>query len=120
MAPDLSDERRFRLFNCVRTYIELDRAAKAEYDALLAEHTKEVPAMAELITTWAEKMENRAYSKGRLEGARELAVQLLSERFGDLPARILERVGQIASLEELTRLAKRAQNVESLDELGLA
>jgi len=127
VEPDLSDEQRFRLFNCVRTYIELDRAAEEEYEKLLVEHAKEVPAMAELITTWAESMEMKGYREGeragrregRLEATRELTLQLLTERFGSLPARIAEWIDRITSPEELTRLAKRAQKVRSLGELGL-
>ncbi len=65
-------------------------------------------------------MTERWRREGRTEGARDLVLDLLGQRFGSLSQEVQRRVAAIASPEELSRLAKRVYQVESLEELGLA
>jgi hypothetical protein len=120
-APDLDEARRFLLFNCVATYLELDGGAAAEFAALLAEHqgTEDRTMM-----TWEEKVEARGVEKGKSEGKREgmrtLLLRQLRQRFAPLPEAATERVAAITSMDELTRLADRVLTARSLEDLGLA
>ncbi len=117
---DLDEVRRFRLFNCVATYIELDTGATEEYETLLRQ--SENLEVQEMMMTWAEKMEAKGREEGLAEGRksfRDLVLHLLSQRFGTLPASIKRRIEAISSVQELTRLAESVFKVDSLEELGL-
>ena len=67
------------------------------------------------------KEEGRVEGKeeGRVEGRREMLLHLLIGRFGSLPSVALRRVAAMTSVEELTRLATKVHQVESLEDLGL-
>ncbi|MCP4664210.1 MAG: DUF4351 domain-containing protein, partial [bacterium] len=134
---DLDEARRFRLFNCVATYIELDTRATEEYETLLRQ--SENLEVQEMMMTWAQRMEARGrdagHKEGRREGRREgrkegreeglrqgvldLVLRLLSQRFGSLPASIKRRIEAISSAQELMRLAETVLKVDSLEELEL-
>lgn len=125
-ARRLSESQRFLLFNVVVTYIQLNPAATAEYEALLAErhHTKERT----MVMTWADEMEakwtkvgvEKGIQQGVVQGMRETVLRLLGKRFSPLPPAVMRRVSHIESLEELGRLAERILEARSLSELGLA
>jgi len=117
---DLDEVRRFRLFNCVATYIELDTRATEEYETLLGQ--SENLEVQEMMMTWAEKMEAKGREEGLAEGRKsvhDLVLRLLSQRFGTLPAGIKRRIEAISSVQELTRLAESVLKVDSLEELEL-
>lgn len=63
----------------------------------------------------AGKMEGLA--EGRAEGHRELLLELLSARFGELPAKVTTRVKNMADAE-LLMVARELWSVESLDALA--
>lgn len=69
-----------------------------------------------MALTWSEKLE----AKGRGEGAREILLLQLAERFGPLPEGARRQVEEISSLQRLTQLAKRVLTAHSLEEMGLA
>ncbi len=130
-APDLDEQRRFQLFNCVATYIDLGGSAKAEYEALLAEHgNSEVQAM---MMTWAEQIEARAEERGKAAGyargiregreegslqvLRDLVFRLLKRRFDRVPAALARQIADLDSRSQLMRLAEQAPEIDSLGEL---
>lgn len=76
--------------------------------------------MQEMITTWAERMETKGLERGRREGARDLLLRLMRQRFGRLSAGVRRQVGAIDSVEDLARLAEKVHQAGSLEELGLA
>ncbi len=61
-------------------------------------------------TTW--------YDRGRTEGRLEIVRDLLTTRFGTLPAKSTSRLHAF-SAEQLSELIKRIIKAESLRELGL-
>jgi hypothetical protein len=120
-AQGLDDGSRFRLFNGVATYLELDGGAAAEYVALRAAVTG--PEVKMRPITWEEKVEARGVELGLargLEAAHEILLRLLRTRFATLPGQAVERIQAITSTEELGSLAERLLTARSLEELGLA
>ncbi len=133
-AKRLDDASRYRLFNGVATYLELDGGAAAEYATLRAAETGPEAKMRPI--TWEEKVEARGVElglerglerglargleRGQEKGTREVLIRLLRRRFPPLPGRAVERVQAITSTEELGSLAERLLTAGSLEELGLA
>ncbi|MEP7012396.1 MAG: DUF4351 domain-containing protein [Acidobacteriota bacterium] len=125
-AQGLDDASRFRLFNGVATYLELDGGAAEEYAALRAAEVGPEAKMRPI--TWEEKVEargvelgvERGLARGQEKGMREVLLRLLKRRFPPLPRRAVERVQAITSTDELGSLAERLLTASSLEELGLA
>ena len=113
-AEGLDDESRFRLFNGVATYLELDGGAAAEYAVLRAAQTGPEAKMRPI--TWEEKM----VARGLAKGMHVVLLRQLERRFPALSGRAIERVQAITSTEELGSLAERLLTARSLEELGLA
>jgi predicted transposase YdaD len=108
----------FLLVNCVENYLQLADEEAVELEALRArKENREVQAMA---LTWSEKLEAKGEARGRGEGAREILLLQLAERFGPLPEGARRQVEEISSLQRLTQLAKRVLTAHSLEEMGLA
>jgi hypothetical protein len=113
-ARRLSDSLRFRLFECVANYLELDGGAEEEFEALL-------PAEAgEEARTMARTLRQALIEEGRQRGMRDVLGRLLVQRFGPLSPSIASRLEAIHSTEELEGLAERVIQARSLAELGLA
>jgi len=109
-ARRLSDSLRFRLFECVANYLELDGGAEEEFEALLpAEAGEEAREMARTL--------RQALID---EGMREVLRRQIERRFGPLPQRISSQLDAIRSTKELEALAERVIQARSLAELGLA
>lgn len=109
------------LVNCVQTYLQLDDEGRSEYEALCAlDAYREVQKM-EL--TWADQMREegrvQGVQRGRLEGARQVLLQLLAQRFAPLPERVRRQVEKIDSLDRLTQLSEQILTAQSLQEMGL-
>ncbi len=120
-AKGLDDESRFRLFNGVATYLELDGGAAAEYAALRAAEIGPEARMRPI--TWEEKMVARGVEVGLargLEATHEVLLRQIRTRFANLPGQAIERIRAISSTEELGSLAERLLTARSLEELGLA
>ena len=102
------------LVNCVENYLHLTGEEAQEFATLRSrKENREIQAMA---MTWSETLE----AKGRGEGAREILLSLLAERFGPLPEGSRRQVEEISSFKRLTQLAKRVLTAHSLEEMGLA
>ncbi len=129
-ATGLDDRARFRLFNGVATYLELDGGAALEYAKLRAAETGPEAKMRPI--TWEEKVEARGVelglasglasglARGQENGMREVLLLQLKRRFPSLSGRAIRRVQAITSTEELGSLAERLLTAGSLEELGLA
>ncbi|HSL84899.1 MAG TPA: DUF4351 domain-containing protein [Thermoanaerobaculia bacterium] len=121
----LTDKQRFLLVNVVETYVQLDETAREEYEALLAEKGHE--AVATMERTWAGEIAHEVkkvyfregMEKGREEGERDLLLDLLEHRFGPLSDSTVQRLQAVTSSEELSRLAARAFDAPTLQDLGL-
>jgi hypothetical protein len=121
-APRLSDSLRFRLFECVANYLELDGRAEEEFEALLvAEAGEEAREMARTLRqALIEEGIEEGKQRGVQEGMREVLRRLLARRFGPLSPGVASRLDEIHSTEELAGLAERVIHARSLTELGLA
>jgi len=110
----LSDSLRFRLFECVANYLELDGGAEEEFEALLpAEAGEETRRMAKTLR-------QALIDEGMQRGIREVLRRQLERRFGPLSQRVGSQLDAIHSTEELEGLAERVIQARSLAELGLA
>lgn len=109
------------LVNCVQTYLQLDDEGRSEYEALCALYAyREVQ---EMELTWADQMREegrlQGVQRGRLEGARQVLLQQLGQRFSPLPERVRRQVEKIDSLDRVSQLAGRVLTARSLEDLGL-
>jgi hypothetical protein len=120
-APGLSDARRFRLFECVANYLELDGRAAEEFEALLTvDAGEEMRTMARTLRqALLEEGLEQGIEQGKERGMREMLSRLLTRRFGPLPPAAIERLEQICSTDELARLAERVFQARTLADLGL-
>ncbi len=78
-------------------------------------HREEVRRMP-YITSW----ERIAMRKGMLEGVREIVLEMLEERFGEIPEDMKKAVVAIEDKDELKKLCRQAVRVSSLGEFQLA
>jgi flagellar biosynthesis/type III secretory pathway protein FliH len=66
-----------------------------------------------------EKGLEQGREKGRVEGMRAVVLGLLDRRFGPLSSATREKLEGIATAEELSRLADRVLDAQSVEDLGL-
>ncbi len=135
--PDLSRDERHLLLSCVFAYADFDDKDAREFDRIVTDlETEEVQDVRMSMTErWRreglamgiEQGREQGLAQGREQGLnqgresiRELVLRLHGERFGSLSQDVRRRVAAIASAEELMSLAKRMDQVDSLEELGLA
>ena len=119
-AP-LQTHERFLLGECVRAYLPMGPEHRAEYDKLLATETF-VGVKAMNKTIYEEGIEE-GMERGRVEGMeRELldfAVNVLEDRFGPMPAKILADL-KSRSRQELRSMITNSFRITSLEELDFA
>ena len=142
-APDLAEDKRFRLFNFVATCIESGENPVDEYEALRRKANQEV---ANIMLTWADKIELQGIEKGREEGIEKgreegiekgreegiekgreeglttlqgLALKVLEDRFSRVPKRISTAVRSIRSTSKLTEIVRKAAVANSLADVGI-
>ena len=78
-----------------------------------------------MVVTWTDKLKaerQEGRKEGRQEGCQEmqeLVVRLFTDRFGQPPKRLRERIASITSFKDLRLLAERVFRVDSPEELGL-
>ena len=100
----------------VDTYLPLNEAEEEEFQKLIQQ--EEVIAM-QFITSW----ERQGIIKGRAEGEllarRETLLDLLQEKFGELPSIVAQQVEAISSKEELEPLLRKLIHANSFSEMGL-
>jgi hypothetical protein len=104
--------RQWLLLECVEAYAELDEEQRREYEAIL--QTEQYKEIAPMMTTTFEK----GVAKGREEGQRRLIRAQLENRFGPLPAAVVEKIGSLPA-EQLEGLGVALVNAKSLAELRL-
>ncbi len=94
--------------------------ATAETSIMNGELRKEVHAMNETLRSpfleWAEKHYGIV---GGLQTARDILRAILEDRFGALPAEIVQRIEATEDLARLKACSRQAPNLKSLDELQL-
>ncbi|HXU46849.1 MAG TPA: DUF4351 domain-containing protein, partial [Thermoanaerobaculia bacterium] len=122
------ESERLLLINCVETYLTLNGGEAEEYASLSRAH--ESPEIQTMELTWADRIEAKGIEKG-LEKGREGALQegadrlrrtvlrLLGQRFGEVPSLLRERLAAMRSVDELSEIADRILEVQSIEELGL-
>jgi hypothetical protein len=108
----------------VDTYLPLNEAEEEEFQKLIQQ--EEVIAM-QFITSW----ERQGIIKGRVEGRnegraegeliarRETLLDLLLEKFGEVPSTVAQQVEAISSKEELEPLLRKLIHANSFSEMGL-
>jgi hypothetical protein len=101
------------------------RRPRGEREALLAaaratqgnvERQKEVGLMGQTI---AESIWEEGWLKGRLDVARRLLRQLLTDRFGAVPESVLQRIDGAADVDRLTAAALQVSRIATPEELQL-
>jgi len=106
----LSQTQRSELVDCVETYLQLT-PGEAEAFSRLSNPTGRRAQTMLYIETWSDRM--------KAEGARQVVLSLLEQRFGVVPAEVRTRVEKIRSLDRLTRLAQKAVTAKSFKSLRL-
>jgi hypothetical protein len=110
-AP-VTEQQRFLLAECVQAYLPLDAGQQREFERLVA--SPPYQGVQAMNVTWYEK----GMAKGREKERRELVGAQLEERFGPLPAAVVERLEQMPA-EQLLAVGKALVRAQSLAELGL-
>ena len=72
----------------------------------------------ENMRAWARKARLEARQEGEIDGMRSLLLQMMTERFGLLPARVRRQVERISSGQELRELARRLLAAASLEDMS--
>lgn len=120
-GAELTDHQEFLLYNCVRSYLELDEEQQRRYDEMIAQ--EDMTDVAKMEMTWAERTQYEGILKGReegrVEGERRILQRVLEARFGALSDRFRRRLDALDSTDEIERLVDRALEAGSLDELML-
>jgi hypothetical protein len=75
----------------------------------------EAPMLEETAQEWRKQ----ALREGAISGMRELLLQMMTTRFGRLPAGVRLRVEGISSKQELRKLGRKVLAAKSLQQLGL-
>ena len=81
----------------------------------------------ETFREWERKMLQQGRREGRREGRQEgpieglqkAVLEMLRQRFGRVPQAVRQRVREISSSSELTKLTRRILTANSLQETGL-
>lgn len=110
----LDQAERRELVNCVETYLELTPSEAREFSppgTLGARRTQNMAQSLLFRMSWADKMMG--------EGARQVLLGVLEERFGPVPDEVRQRIEKIRSVDRLTRLAQKGLTAKSLKSLRL-
>lgn len=113
-AASLNGAELRELANCVETYLKLTPEETEGFSLLGIPETRRNDAMLYRLS-WADEM----VLKGRTQGAQELLLSILEERFGPVPENVRSRVESIHSFDRLNRLARKAMTAKTLKGLRL-
>src|SRR5688572_19003944 len=94
--------------NCVETYLQLTSSEAGEFSLPGNLGTWRTQRMAQSLlfrTSWADKMMG--------EGARQVLLGVLEQRFGPVPDETRQRIEKIRSVDRLTRLAQKVLTAKS-------
>jgi len=73
----------------------------------------------ETAQEWRKQALKEGRREGEVAGMRELLLQLMTTRFGRLPAGVRLRIEEISSKQELRKLGRKVLAATSLQHLGL-
>lgn len=73
----------------------------------------------ETLIKWRDEGIQDARREGQLEARRDMLLELLTQRFGRLPAKVRRQVEEISSIQELRKLGRKILRAKSLGEMGL-
>lgn len=90
-------------------------------DAIIPEgvNLKEAPMLEETLIKWRDQIVREAGQEGQARGMQELLLQLMTQRFGRLPAKVQRQVKEISSRKELRRLGRKVLRAKSLEDMGI-
>ena len=73
----------------------------------------------ETAQEWRKQALREGRREGEVSGMRDLLLQMMTTRFGRLPAGVRLRVEGISSKQELRKLGRKVLAAKSLQQLGL-
>jgi len=79
----------------------------------------EASMLEETLIKWRDEGIQDARREGQLEARRDMLLELLTQRFGRLPAKVRRQVEEISSIQELRKLGRKILRAKSLGEMGL-
>ena len=86
-------------------------------------HFEEPYMLEENLIRWQEEARQEGRREGRQEGQilglQKLLLQLMTDRFGRLPANVRRQIERISSLPELRKLGRKVLRAKTLEEMGL-
>jgi predicted transposase YdaD len=86
----------------------------------LADPREEImQALAEIETTWGDKLREEGRREGVLDGKREILLHMLTLKFGPLPTDVVQRIQAIANEKSLKEVSQQLLQAESLADLKL-
>ncbi len=121
----LEDNEKSLLVNFTRTYNQLTPAEAATLRERLDGASNQ--GVREMEYSYFGQARQEGWQEGQQEGQQEgrqegmhlMLLEMLQEKFGELPLVITDQVRAIESQDELTTLATRVRHAESLADLGL-
>ena len=109
-----TDESGLRLLALI-VYYFTEATDKVNYEEMKRVLTQQGPTGEQIMRTIAVELEE----KGRLEGQKETILQLLTVRFGELPAEFVARVRGIEDTAVLDDLVRQTATAVALDDIHL-
>lgn len=88
---------------------------------------EEAPILEENLLRWRDKIAREARREalkegrreGRLQSLRAMLLELMTERFGRLPASVRQQIEGTSSVQELRKLGRKVLRARSLEDMGL-
>ena len=80
---------------------------------------KEAPMLEETLIKWRVQARKEGHHEGLLAGRRDQLLEMMTQRFGRLPAEVRRQVEAISSVQELRKLGRKVLRAKSLEEMGL-
>jgi hypothetical protein len=108
----VTEQQRFLLVNCVQAYWKIDEDEQAQVDELFRQ---EPFAKVQVMN---KTMFDQGLEKGEVRGQQRLLRRQLEQRFGPLPAAVVERLSRLDS-QDLDALGQKVIVAQSLAELHL-
>jgi len=99
----------------------VEMALEFQPDATSQEEVQNMSTtLGQTLEEWAEQRGiERGIERGRLEASHRLLCRLLEDRFGPLPAGLLQQIEETRDFDRLERAIRRCSNLRSLEELEL-
>jgi hypothetical protein len=104
-----TEVRREMLVDIIDTSLTLSATEQAEFKRLV--RAPENGEMRKIVTQWE--------LQGRLQGERNMLIEQLRAKFGDVDADVEEQINAISDEKKLSALARKILTAKSLDDLGL-